>query len=282
MSVLRFITLMLVLVTHFPVFGQEKEQDETGRQTDRFPPILEVTLQDGRVLTGNVGPQTTDSRLSLVLFTHRAQVKVDVAFSQVREVRAAGQSLTLDSLQQNLDEFRLQRVPDLARPEITEDPASPPRTRPQAISIHAELANWDADSEPDGLLLYLRIEDGDGQSLILPGHLESRLVALRPYHWRDAAHPDLAPRVTELKSWGVRVRSTDFRDGVAVVKLPFHGVSPEEMTDLAPLALISARYSIAGTGVFEASDTDVPIRRMGWTRDDLQLLTGRRKLSDDE
>ena len=153
----------------------------------------------------------------------------------------------------------------------------------RATSIRADawLGNWDRDAEPDGLELAIELLDKNGKSVPAGGFYTARLIGLPQQYTGGQSTLKRTPNVVELAKWGDRVRSTEFADGVLKVRLPFRRFNPNKQLDISADTLLEVEFGIAGRGVFKTSIADVLVRQPSFFRDELQLRTGRRRLSSE-
>ena len=127
-------------------------------------------------------------------------------------------------------------------------PAAPP-CRVRSLAIQASLGHWGPGTAPDGLILNVAPLDDLGDVLPVDATIEVDLTgelvgADRP------SYPFL--RIGRWTQW---VRAGDFGPQGAVVKLPFSGTPPEFDPRLGTWGNVHARLSVAGQGVFEASQS---------------------------
>jgi hypothetical protein len=149
--------------------------------------------------------------------------------------------------------------------------------RVQALSVHAELANWDADPECDGLRVFVVPCNSQGQLVPVDGEITLTLTgqfqAVATTHER---------RVTEgfreIADARHLVRKADFARGPAVYTIPFDRYYPEKEFNLVPLGILTARLGVNTQGAFTASEADVVLRYPTYLRDQLQNITDRRTL----
>lgn len=142
---------------------------------------------------------------------------------------------------------------------------------PQSLDVFTTVANWDADSELDGLLLRVLPRDGWGMVVAVDGHLDVQLVTETRYATggRTVSRND-SFQIAER--WSVPIQAIDFDTDGATVRLPFRRIRPQLDFDLAPDALLNARLRVATAGTFDASDAQVSLRPISRIRDDAFLL----------
>lgn len=232
-----------------------------------------ITLKDARVLVGVVTADSTPRLLSLARTSRGLEIESDVPREKIAEIKP----LTAPEL----------ALPNPSRPsEIL--PVKPASRNPRRVNlpkvrtllVRARLANWDDDPEPDGLLVDVSPLDASGAFVPVGGNIDLELYGQRhqqPAHTFDDREP-----FTLLDRSAKIVRSADAETDSYQVRLPFRRFHPDRNLELNPFALVRARFSVPGQGVFEASDDWAVIRPSSRFRDDVQLLTGKRYLSREQ
>jgi hypothetical protein len=146
-----------------------------------------------------------------------------------------------------------------------------------SIAVDALLANWDADVEADGLMIYLQPLDAWQQLTAASGTLEVELYTLHARAFHHA--PFSGGRTVEpIVRWAQAVNVNDFTTRGALIRLPFQAAHPEFDDSLGAYGLVHIKFSVPGSGVFEQSIDGVRIRPWAPLRDYYQLDTGRRFL----
>jgi hypothetical protein len=253
---------------------------------------ITVQLASGRTFAGSVSARSDADRLWLQFGGLTARVLRPIDWSAVEAIRHQGQ--TID--QQRVLELARQMAPPPAAVDggppasgaIRNAPGEidqasqaaaaldfqPPATH---IDFYATLENWDADPQPDGLLLHLQLRDADGRAMPPQGSLQAELFA--PVERRFQAVPHgRGASVLPLARWSHAVTPQDLRHGEAVIKLPFTAAGPVG-TDLAsPYGLLHVRLAVPGHGVFQDSYDGITLRRFTPTRDLLQRQGRQRTL----
>lgn len=142
------------------------------------------------------------------------------------------------------------------------------------LGLDAWLGQWDADLEPDGLVVEITPADAAGRPVPVHGMLEVTLVI--PPRGLTAAVDQKAHR----QRWVQRVRPEDFSPvtGSAQYRLPFGSLqnNPEWNLDLAGHGAVTAHLSVPGQGSFSAATGCVRVRTFSPVRDQLQQSTGKR------
>src|SRR5262245_57150930 len=151
--------------------------------------------------------------------------------------------------------------------------AAPPSGRVKSLRIEACLAQLDSDSEPDGLRIIVIPLDARGHLVPVSGRVDFTLVGeLEPSErYQRMRRP---PEFHELEHKSFQVHRADFGNGPAIYEITFTRFHPDRMPDLAWEALLKARLSVPGQGVFDASDAHVGMRDVSWFRDQLELYRG--------
>ena len=133
----------------------------------------------------------------------------------------------------------------------------------------AVLANWDADVEPDGYELAIALINSHGQLVPVRGTLRAKLIGERTNRTGQPVSG------VELERWTERIDLADFAEGVALYRLPFWKIDPEQQVSLAPGAILQVEVGAFGHGDYAASIA-VPTREFNPVRDRMQQQTGRR------
>lgn len=241
------------------------------------PPMLRVTLDDGREVQGEMDDATTDRELWLRQTTDRIVLAVPYAWDSIARAEVDGQELSIEQLRE--DSLRLvvswpegylfdphEKGAMSAEPNLDSFVAA---KRPASVAFEAMLANWDGDVEPDGYEIAVTVFDELGMPMPVRGTLSARLVGQRVDHQgRHVAN-------LELERWSERVDLCDFAGGPAIFRLPFQQTRPERQLDIAPGAVLAVEVGAFGHGRYAASAA-VPVREFNPVRDRLQQATGSR------
>ncbi len=244
---------------------------------------LTVYLKSGRSFTAAVDQRTNDDQLWLRFEATATRLWRPISWARVVGGQYRGRELQAREVQQLAKQLRSTSRPIEAVPRHT--PAVPGgrapqtpnvdkpksnsqwarealarRTKVRSLAVDIELANWDADAEPDGLSVVVYPLDSRGNVLPVDGQLEVQLTGLRPvalparYSFpRGAAFP-------RLLRWSRPVRAANTNDTGAVVLLPFPKHTPAKDVTLDAFGAVTARLSVPGHGVFDATDHLVRIR----------------------
>jgi hypothetical protein len=268
---------------------------------------LTVQLQSGRTFTARVDARTDDERLWLRFEDGAMTLWRPVRWERVVEGVYRGQPLTPDEVRAAAERIKSKpsAVEEVAPAEsyggedslsqtsgaVTlngrksgdfhdgnfsagDDPA-------RSLRLAARVANWDADVEADGLLLYAAALDGRGREVPVAGHLTIELIGFRP-----AARLDQFVRVhgepfPTLGRWTRRIDTRHAEPGGACLQLPFQNAHPDFDADFAAHGVVHARLVAPGRGVFEASADLTRIRPFSPLRDQLQQTEGRRFFAEE-
>ncbi|MHC4176774.1 MAG: hypothetical protein ACYSWU_04665 [Planctomycetota bacterium] len=273
------------------------DQDPTQEKS------ISVELASGRTFVGQLDARTDPEHLWLRSPQGAAVLRRPIRWDRVVQVRVADQDLSGEEFRQVVEAVK-QEAPDQTETptpqkkivikgttrsggflSVTRGAPRKPPQRPQvrSLAVEAAVANWDADVEVDGLLVYVYPLDGTGAVVPSRGTLQFDLTGRKD---ATVSHSHLARRgygilgpwrsFTTLGRWTRRVRVEDFGPRGAVYRLPFQGVHPEFDLTVAPRGALHARLSVAGQGTFDTTESMLRIRPYSSVRDQLQLSTGRR------
>ncbi len=302
MPVLRSMWLPVVCLLAGPFASASAAPPAALESLVQQPVVL--TLFDGRMPRGVLSPKTDDAWV--VLSTEQPDIVIESRFaahlvqqvaplaSESRPAPAAlplvpapsppsPDELPLEPLGPPPAPLREEGVPpvSLAVPPLGTWPEQfvlDDRRAVRSLQIECQVANWDADSEVDGLLVRVQPLDAWGQIVPVDGALDVQLVT----ETRLATGGQLMIRRDDpfrvSERWTVQLRAVDFSPTGIVAKLMFRRSHLERDLDLAPEGLVLARLRLPTAGTFDASDPNVVLRRGSRFRDDLQLYQGRRRL----
>jgi hypothetical protein len=263
-----------------PAVGQDQKEEKS----------ISVEVASGRTFGGQLDARTDPAQLWLRSGRGSAVLLRPIQWDRVVQVHVAGQDLSGEEFRRIVEAVK----PDTAAAKQTSAPqkkivikgstrsggflsvtGTPPRKPPararvRSLAIEAVVANWDADVEVDGLLVYVYPLDESGGVVPARGTLQFDLTGQR-----DRVFRRWQP-FTTLGEWSRQVRVEDFGAEGAVYRLPFQGVHPEFDLTVAPRGALHARLSVPGQGTFETTESMLRIRPYSAVRDELQLSTGRR------
>lgn len=165
----------------------------------------------------------------------------------------------------------------------------------RSIRITADLGNWDGDLQADGLQVLVTPEGADRVAFPADGQITFKLLGIESPH-RGRSQRTLSQqhfstsrfrhersrvrsdgfRTVELGLWTERLQEARLVAGGFVFELPFTRFDPEQSLAVQSEAVLVARLSVPGQGVFEAVSPTLFLRSYSSLRDQLQLQTGQR------
>ena len=258
---------------------------------------IAVDLISGARLVGQLDTRSDGSRLWLRSEKGSAVLLRPIRWEQVVQARVAGEALTAEQLRRSVeqtppqDPFREERYGPRSRISLRISPSDPepqrmvsqwavgaadgPSTvsrcaKVRSLTVDATVANWDADVEVDGLLVYVYPLDADGRVSAVRGTLQVDLQG------QAATTIIRRQSFSRLGYWTRPVRIEDFGSDGAVYRLPFQRVHPEFDAKLSAYGAVHVRLNVPGQGTFEATESTVRIRPYSALRDHLQQATGSR------
>lgn len=251
-----------------------------------------VTLASGRRFAARVDARTSDAALVLRFDLPAGAVYRPVAWSAVRAVQWQGEVFNAEAFRSRWREAATTRPREPGPPSqasaasvaagttdaadvrrVGYDDADGIADEPApvvALGIETWIGHWDADVEIDGLELTIRPRRGDHTLGSVEGTLEVSLVA-----WTRQT-PTRGEPFQVIGRWTRQVAVRDFIGGTATYRLPFQAVHPEFDLSYGPFALVHARLSVPGAGVFDAASSAVHIQPYHAVRDARQDLQGGR------
>lgn len=244
--------------------------------------IVTVELASGRSFTATVDARTDRSTLWLRHSLESGYLLRPIDWGRVVRVELDGEAISGEQLRRSASEM-VGAPPDGESPGASEIvlgpapkerplalPRTPPVTEVRSLAVEARLGNWDADVGVDGLIIDIYPCDLQGATVPVFGTLEVDLIAERV---GVVKRPDPFCR---LGRWTQQVRPDDFGPCGARYRLPFQAVHPEFDLRWAAHGTVHVRLSVAGSGVFEQTESTVRIRPYSAVRDRLEQTTGRR------
>jgi hypothetical protein len=247
-----------------------------------------VYLKSGRRFTANISDRTNDDVLWLRFGTSSTVLLRPVNWSQVDRATYQNEAISVSDLRTLADEIK--SASDIV---VSEDnrgsfvfahgqtDADRAReifgfTEPMAtVSFHPQIANWDKDVEPDGLVIDIQPLDLNGNIVPVGGTLAVDLVASRRRLFNEVPH-GRGGKFEQLGRWVRQITPQDITAGGARLRLPFQANDPAFDTDWAAHALVHVRFAVPGHGVFEDSVDPVRVRRWSPIRDELERKEDRR------
>jgi hypothetical protein len=252
------------------------------------PAVATVEVRSGRSWDGIIDARSSEQQLVLRVERGRMTLWRPVAWDEIQTASLNGVSTTRDELKRQIKTLatpaksnaeRAKPDPEISSPADSLPEQKPPLTTPKVISIACDalLANWDADVEADGLVIYLQPLDSWQQMVLVSGTLEVELYTLQARTFHHAPHSG-GRSVEPIVRWSQAVNVTDYTFRGAQIRLPFQAAHPEFDDTLGAYGLVHIKFSAPGSGVFEQTIDGVRIRPWSPLRDYLQLDTGRRFL----
>ena len=217
---------------------------------------LAVTISTGRVIRGNLDPQTDDQHLWLTAEAEGMSISSCLAVADVLKIEPA-ESLALPPRPQVATQ-NLSAVVAL-QPVLTEEPRT--QLPVKSIEVFAELANWNGDAKPDGLRVWIQPRAANGEPVAATGSVSIKLAVFRG-NWRGS-HGSFR----EGENWFRELSAAEYGESGAVIDLPFENVHPEADPKLLSLGVLSVRLGVVGQGTFDARVEDVSLRSQAFTRD---------------
>jgi hypothetical protein len=234
------------------------------------------------VFSGHVDPRTDDDRLWLRTDGTAIEVVRPIDWQRIMEGEVGGTRLSVTELKQAADRLKSPSPLRLLRPRAVDegnvavrDTADGPQEAhaeqvPKAIvsagpissvEFDAEIANWDGDVEPDGLLIHLFPLDANGRVTPVSGTLWVELMAPRRRAYHEVPH-GRGQSIEAIGRWSRTIRPADLTARGAIVRLPFQAVHPAFDDDIGSYGLVHLRLTVPGHGVYEDSYDGVRTRRV--------------------
>jgi hypothetical protein len=262
----------------------------------RAADTIEVELNSGRRLSGLIGSTSNQSTLNLRIGNSSLWIVQPIPWDRIQSATRNGDSLTMDQLHKEADRLSglsegdllplpppPAKEPQLVEPHTPQSVAvaatefSPPKVF--AINVTAVVANWDADVEPDGVIVNIRPLDQQGAIVPTSGSLQLVLAGTRrgrrSFHASELYNSN---EVSLIGRWTRRLRMQDIGPNGAFFKLPFGAIDANFDPAVGDMGLIHARLAVAGMGVFQDAHDNILLRTPGFNRDALELSTGQRFL----
>jgi hypothetical protein len=272
------------------VAGTSAAAAEPSAATALLEARLTVRLASGRSFSGQIDSQSDGAHLRLRFAEGSAAIVRPIQWDRVVEARLADKPLAGSELRDLVRSAGLPLAPtpvvavsrpgrgSFIAPALPEPSDVPPVAAPRvrSITVNAGLANWDADVEPDGLVVYVQPLDDQGRLVPVDGTLDVELVA------------ETVDRMTQarpfgrLAYWSRSVSAAEFTSSGAGIPLEFQAVHPEFVRNVASHGALRVRLSVPGQGTFEATESPVRIRSASVWRDRLEQMTGRRYLPQEQ
>jgi len=258
-----------------------------GRTAYAAEPVT-VEVASGRTYTGYVDSKTDGERLWLRFEGMATTIRRPVSWESIASATVGEEQLTAGELREQADALASDRAPietiasGEVQAEATDDAPSyaeqahaaiyaPPEIC--SIEIDAYLANWDGDVESDGVLLHVYPRDGQFRLSPVSGTLWVEVIGERPAATKAKYARTRGKPFPRLATWTKQLTPQMVTSQGAVYRLPFQALHPDFDLDLGQYAVVHARLTVPGEGVFEDSEGLVRVRRYSPIRDELQFLT---------
>ncbi|MBM3999281.1 MAG: hypothetical protein FJ297_07040 [Planctomycetes bacterium] len=241
---------------------------------------ITVRLTDGRVFSGRVDGRTGPSALWLrfggdAITVRRAfdWTEIDDAAVRGERVRAADLRPITEALAARESNARpgtagtVQIEPESIGPGVA--PLGAERRAPARVrgfTADGTLANWDADVEPDGIVVRV-IPFGDrGEPVRAEGTLDVRLAAPVRVAY-DAARRARGETMTQIGNWTRRITAREYDADDVEFALGFGARDPNADATIGSHGMLEVRLIVPGHGVFERRVEPLRIRPYSPLRD---------------
>ena len=275
--------MVLLAVPIFTEVGAALAQQGPAPAGATSEAAITVHLASGRSFTAALDPRTDEALLWLCFQREGAEILRPIRWDRVTWAEVAGQRLPGEELHRLVAQLRQEipaqpvapparativmiGPPDTGTPTPAAGTAAPPG-RIVSLAIDASPGRWDANVEPDGLLVHVYPLGADGATVPVQGtlnvdlKLQQRSIDMLHEPFVDAGH------------WAESVRASDFGPMGAVYRLRFQRIHPEFEDCVMSPGLVRATLSVPGQGTFEASTYLTFVRPFNPARDHLQALT---------
>ncbi len=283
-------TFAILLAVALPLWSEAA----TGQPTSAAAIVasdadISVDLASGRTLTGALDARTTAAELWLRASHGGAELLRPIRWDRVVSAEVAGCRLTGEEIHHLIVQLREEIPAEPVVPPaktsivmvgqlngaapITNPAAEPLGThRVVSLAIDARAARWDANVEPDGLLVHVYPLDADGAVVPVRGTLNVDLKTQCQGRHR------LTDPFLDAGHWTEAVNTADFGPSGAAYRLRFQAISPEFLSAessrrVAPRGLVHACLAVPGQGTFEASDDMAVLRPLSTVRNHLEAVT---------
>lgn len=257
---------------------------------------IRVWVESGRDFSGHVDRRTDNDCLWLRQSATTIEVIRPIKWERITGADRDGERLSMTELKQLAAELKSPSPIEASRSRFIEGNKIVMRGNPKAstvmddrqsgvsqpasgpvrsVDFDAQIANWDGDVEPDGLLVRVYPLDANGAVTPVDGTLSVELIAPRRRDFSQVPH-GRGTSVDRIGRWSRSIRHKDLSASGIMVKLPFQATHPEFDNDVWSHGLVHLRLAVSGHGVFEDSVDGVRVREFAPLRDYMQSLTGRR------
>ncbi|MDA1233148.1 MAG: hypothetical protein O2856_20480 [Planctomycetota bacterium] len=281
--------------------------------SDDASTVVTLHLANGRKAIGQIDSTTDDTHLVIRESSSSVVVRTRVPWISIGSIDIENQSVTVTELQQRLLQLQsassafafspstvvVQRgadpefvsvspyrgnvmivssdAPETISPPSFRTPSAQPRVR--SLQFFTQPANWDNDTEIDGLLIQIRSVDEVGRLVPVNGTLELKLMGLSQTLGGQVQQGLSPVEFPVLDTWSQTVRRADFTNEGAVYRLEFRHYRPGRDVSVDPVGLSKARLAVPGVGAFDASEDVTVLRPYSYIRDQHQMFRGTRMLS---
>jgi hypothetical protein len=249
-------------------------------------PTLAVKLSTGKTLRATLDSETDLRHLWLRFGSTTTVVRRGIDWQFMESAwEGSRQRTQAELIQIAADARRLNPVAPrpnkVVIPSSNLVPSAPPRqaerpARIASVTFDAQLGNWDADVEMDGLWVQVLPLDNRLEPVAARGVLTVELYSLQRVD-QDSVEQGRGSQVRRVGEWSVPV-TCEPGGGGHWVQLPFSPVHPEFDVTWSPFGLVHVQFTAAGHGVFHHSIDGLRIRPWAPLRDVLEAKTGTRFL----
>lgn len=253
------------------------------------PGTVAVRLHGGRVVRGTVHEKSSADTLWLRAGSGTIALLRPVDWTAVEQVQLPDQTLSATDFRRDFARFitptpqpapRTETAPPTPAEPIPAESGEPLAGPPVALLVEAHVANWDADAQPDGVLIHLWPVDLEGRLTPVAATVSAELIGMtgvrRPSPRGQARTFDnqfpIIARATQ------NITPADFRRGAALVRLPFDGLDPDTHAHVRNLGAVHVQATIPGVTTLEATADAVYLRSPSAVRQRHEATQGTRRL----
>ena len=262
-----------------PIIGMARAAEDA--------PQITVAVASGRTFGGAIDSQTDHEVLWLRTVSGPITLRRPIDWDRVLHGSRDGRELSADELRAAAERWKASlpkseplirqshnssdqpspRPPEPASDSLWTPPAPPamlqsPGARHAAavasLQIDAELGHWTPGVESSGIVIHVWPLDADGRLAPIDGTLEVDLIGTQ--FGGPTVGDDRGTNFPNLGRWTEAVRAADCGPSGAAYRLAFQAKHPEFDTEIQPHAIVHARLTVPGQGVFETSQGMVRIR----------------------
>ena len=231
---------------------------------------VQVELQSGRVFEAAVDIRSDEQTLWLRFEQGSTRLLRPIKWDRVKEVRHQGQAITREAaLDLASKESPRRQIPATATPnqsiaQQTNDALDfAPRIR--SIQIEARLANWDHDSEDDGIVMWVYPIDATGSPVAVTGTVQATLIGTKSVDFNEAPRSRGVMNRRYATWTRTLTESGKGRNNALYLEFPTRELAKN--STWLPLGLLHVRLVVPGHGVFETTQEIVRVRRFSPIRD---------------